>query len=211
MCERLVSVKQHCHWRRGNPPWLPIYHQGRHRGLPLRGDRSSTGVGATPCGCLGWAGTRTAPAIGFMIWGGMNAMKVDYSRRLEITPRPRAQTRHPPAGDASRKQVATGGGLPVEPLAGVPMSALTPVCFAKTPASTLSGDNNRTTVLFLNASPYRAIVRPYRHQVQDPIEAPTILTRRDETATPHIIMSSHFRLESTQHAMSSRPMSPLFY
>jgi hypothetical protein len=40
----------------------------------------------------------------------------------------------------------------------------------------LSGGNNRATVLFLNASPYRAIVRPYRPQVQDHIEATTILT-----------------------------------
>ncbi|MDP2169832.1 MAG: hypothetical protein Q8J96_05365, partial [Rhodocyclaceae bacterium] len=45
------------------------------------------------------------------------------------------------------------------------------------PASALSGGNNRATVLFLNASPYRAIVRPYRPQVQDHIGATTILTR----------------------------------
>jgi len=41
----------------------------------------------------------------------------------------------------------------------------------------LSGGNNLATTLFLNASPYRAIFRPYRPQVQDHIGATTILTR----------------------------------
>ena len=41
----------------------------------------------------------------------------------------------------------------------------------------LSGGNNRATTLFLYASPYRAIVHPYRPQVQHHIGATTILTR----------------------------------
>ncbi len=50
----------------------------------------------------------------------------------------------------------------------------------------LSGGNNRATVLFLNASPYRAIFRPYRPQVQDHIGATTILTRGARYGTPEI-------------------------
>jgi len=41
----------------------------------------------------------------------------------------------------------------------------------------LSGGNKRATALFLNASPYRAIFRPYRPQVPDHIGATTILTQ----------------------------------
>ena len=53
----------------------------------------------------------------------------------------------------------------------------TPISFANAPASALSGGNNRATALFLNASPYRAIFRPYRPQVPNHIGATTILTR----------------------------------
>ncbi|MDP2168923.1 MAG: hypothetical protein Q8J96_00735, partial [Rhodocyclaceae bacterium] len=55
------------------------------------------------------------------------------------------------------------------------------------PASALSGGNNRATVLFLNASPYRAIVRPYRPQVQDHIGATTILTRGDSLRSRRLL------------------------
>ena len=48
-------------------------------------------------------------------------------------------------------------------------------CFATAPTLALSGGSNRATVLLLNASPYRAIFRPYRPQVQDHIGATTIL------------------------------------
>jgi hypothetical protein len=44
-------------------------------------------------------------------------------------------------------------------------------------SSALSGGSNRATVLFLNASPYRAIFHPYCIQDQDHIGATTILTR----------------------------------
>jgi hypothetical protein len=40
----------------------------------------------------------------------------------------------------------------------------------------LSSGNNRATTRFLNASPYRAILDPYRPQVERHIEATTILT-----------------------------------
>jgi len=53
-------------------------------------------------------------------------------------------------------------------------------------SSALSGGSNRATVLFLNASPYRAIFHPYCIQDQDHIGATTILTRgggAGETAT----------------------------
>ena len=52
----------------------------------------------------------------------------------------------------------------------------TPISFATAPTLALSGGSNRATTLFLNASPYRAIFRPRRPQVQDSIEATTILT-----------------------------------
>jgi len=54
---------------------------------------------------------------------------------------------------------------------------VTPISFAAKTTLALSGGNKRATTLFLNASPYRAIVLPYRPQVQDYIEATTILTR----------------------------------
>jgi len=53
----------------------------------------------------------------------------------------------------------------------------TPTSFATALNPALSGGNNLATALFLNASPYRAIVLPYRPQDQDHIEAATILTR----------------------------------
>ena len=53
----------------------------------------------------------------------------------------------------------------------------TPISLATTPTLALSGGNNRATVLFLNASPYRAILHTYRPQVQDHIGATTILTQ----------------------------------
>ena len=53
----------------------------------------------------------------------------------------------------------------------------TPTSRDTSPTLALSGGNNLATALFLNASPYRAIFRPYRPQVQDHIEATTILTQ----------------------------------
>ena len=53
----------------------------------------------------------------------------------------------------------------------------TPISFATTSTAALVGGSNRATILFLNASPYRAIFHPYRPQVSDSIEATTILTR----------------------------------
>ena len=53
----------------------------------------------------------------------------------------------------------------------------TPISFATAPTFALSGGNNRATTMFLNIAPYRAIVHPYRPQVQDHIEATTILTQ----------------------------------
>jgi hypothetical protein len=47
------------------------------------------------------------------------------------------------------------------------------------PIFALSGGNNRATALLLNASPYRAIVHPYRPKVSDHIGATTILTQGD--------------------------------
>src|ERR1035437_3831923 len=54
---------------------------------------------------------------------------------------------------------------------------VTPISFATAPTLALSGGSNLATALFLNASPYLAIVLPYRPQVSDHIGATTILTR----------------------------------
>ena len=60
----------------------------------------------------------------------------------------------------------------------------TPISEATTPTLALSGGNNRATALFLNASPYRAIVCPYRPQDQHHIGATTSLTRGATRSTP---------------------------
>jgi hypothetical protein len=53
----------------------------------------------------------------------------------------------------------------------------TPTSRDTTPISALSGANKRDTTLFLKASPYLAIFRPYRPQVNNHIGATTILTQ----------------------------------
>jgi hypothetical protein len=55
----------------------------------------------------------------------------------------------------------------------------TPTSRDTTPISALSGANKRDATLFLNASPYLAIFRPYRPQVNNHIGATTMLTQGD--------------------------------
>jgi hypothetical protein len=55
----------------------------------------------------------------------------------------------------------------------------TPTSLATAPALALSGGSNRATALFLNASPYPAMFRPYRPRAQDYNGATTILTRAE--------------------------------
>ena len=83
-------------------------------------------------------------------------------------------------------RVKSGGRSPGSPSGGPDCASSrhranvctdTPIAFATTPTLALSGGSKRATVLFLYATPYLAIFRPYRPHVQCPIVATTILTQ----------------------------------